>query len=220
MCSVHCTLHIEIPWGRLFLNCSIIYYIAYKTGYIQRNINKKLSTIKDIKLVGASAAVSTDDLKIRFENTLKTNDLIIIIGGLSSGSERNVMTILSDYFTQKSLEVTSNKKILNPEGGKDGYLIQSGSKYIAVLPDEPEQIDKMIGSELMKHINITPDQSAELPEPVITHTVTFAPEQDDTLEQLAKRRSKNIPLIVSISVAAAVVIGAAVWIFSQLAVGS
>ncbi len=202
------------------MNCSIIYYIAYKTGYIQRNINKKLSTIKDIKIVNASAAVSTDDLRIRFENTLKTNDLIIIIGGLSSNGERNVMTILSDYFTQKGFEVTSNKKIINPDGGKDGYLIQSGSKYIAVLPDEPDQIDKMVGSELMKHINITPDQSAELPEPVITHTVVFAPEQDDPLEQLAQRRSKNILLIVAISVAAAVVIGAACWIFSQLAISN
>ncbi|MEE3450641.1 MAG: hypothetical protein VZR27_08090 [Acutalibacteraceae bacterium] len=197
------------------MNCSIIYYIAYKTGYIQRNINKKLSTIKDIKITGAAAAVSNSDLCIRFENTLKTNDLVIIIGGLSSGGDRNVMTVLSDYFTQKSLEVTSNKKILNPDGGKDGYLIQSGSKYIAVFPDEPEQIDKMIGSELMKHIKITPDEAATLPEPVITHTVVFAPDPNDALEQLAKRRSKNILLIVVISLTAAVLLGAAGWILSQ-----
>ena len=89
------------------------------------------------------------------------------------------MTVLSDYVNDTEMEITFNKRVLNPVGGKDGYLIRSLNKYIAVLPDDYDQVDKMFGSELLKNIDISPDTAAELPEPVITHTVVFAPEQYD-----------------------------------------
>lgn len=195
---------------------SIIYYIAYKTGYIQRNLNKKLNMIKELELVSAKAAVSPDDLNDKFTKSLEESELVIVIGGLSADSERNVMTVLSEYFTQKEMDVTFNKKVVNPEGGHDGYLIKSGSKYIAVLPDEPEEIDSMVGSELMKNIDITPNNAADMPEPVRTHSIVFAPEPDYSLDRLNKRGAPNILLLICMSVGAVTVLAAIAWILTQL----
>lgn len=195
---------------------SIIYYIAYKTGYIQRNLNKKLNMIKELELVSAKAAVSPDDLNDKFAKSLEESELVIVIGGLSADCERNVMTVLSEYFTQKEMDVTFNKKVVNPEGGHDGYLIKSGSKYIAVLPDEPEEIDSMVGSELMKNIDITPNNAADMPEPVRTHSIVFAPEPDYSLDRLNKRGAPNILLVICLSVGAVTVLAAIAWILTQL----
>ena len=194
---------------------SIIYYIAYKTGYIQRNLNKKLNMIKELELISTKAAVSPDDLSDKFKQSLESSELVIVIGGLSAETYRNVMTVLSDYFNEKQMEVTSNKKVVNPDGGNDGYLIKSGNKYIIVLPDEPESIDKMVGSELMKNIDITPNNAAEMPEPVRTHSVVFAPEPDYTLDKLNGRKSPNILMIICLSVGAVTVLSAIAWILTQ-----
>lgn len=197
------------------MNCSIIYYIAYKTGYIQRNLNKKINTVKDLNITSTVAAVSAEDLSEKVKTSLETSDLLIVVGGLSASSERNVMTVLSDYFNANAMEVTFNKKVVNPDGGKDGYLIKSGSKYIAVLPDEPEEINKMVGSELMKNIDITPDTAVDMPEPVRTHSVVFAPEPDYSLDKLRKKRTPNILLTVSLTMGIIIVLAAAIWILSQ-----
>lgn len=194
---------------------SIIYYIAYKTGYIQRNLNKKLNMIKELELISTKAAVSPDDLSDKFKQSLESSELVIVIGGLSAETDRNVMTVLSDYFNDKQMEVTFNKKVVNPDGGNDGYLIKSGSKFITVLPDEPESIDKMVGSELMKNIDITPNNATEMPEPVRTHSVVFAPEPDYSLDKLNRRKSPNILLIICLSVGAVTVLSAIAWILTQ-----
>lgn len=196
------------------MDCSIIYYIAYKTGYIQRNLNKKFNTIPDIKVTSTVAAVSEEDLSEKFKQSLEKTDLIIVIGGLSAAENRNVMTILSDYFSNNEMEVTFNKKVVNPDGGKDGYLIRSGDKYIAVLPDEPEEINKMFGSELMKNINISPDTAAQMPEPVITHSIVFAPEPDYSLNKLKNRKRISILLTVFITLGIILALATAAWIIS------
>ena len=194
------------------MDCSIIYYIAYKTGYIQRNLKKKFNTIPDIKVTSALAAVSADDLAAKFRESLEKTDLIFVIGGLSASEDRNVMTILSEYFSAEEMDVTFNKKVLNPDGGKDGYLIKSGDKYIAILPDEPEEIDKMLGSELLGNIDISPDTSVELPETVITHSIVFAPEPDYSLDRLNKRRKTNILATICIIIGVIVIAATAAWI--------
>ena len=196
------------------MDCSIIYYIAYKTGYIQRNLNKKFNTIPDIKVTSTVAAVSEEDLSEKFGKSLEKTNLIMVIGGLSAAEKRNVMTILSDYFNNHDLEVTFNKKVVNPDGGKDGYLIRSGEKYIAVLPDEPEEINKMFGSELMKNINISPDTAANMPEPVITHSVVFAPEPDYSLDKLKSKKRPDILLTVFITLGIIIALATAVWVYS------
>ena len=113
------------------------------------------------------------------------------------------------------MEITFNKRVLNPDGGKDGYLIRSRNKYIAVLPDEPQQVEKMFESELIKNIEIDPDVQAQMPEPVITHTVVFAPEQYDPLELLGKKKKRNVFVIAAAIFGALTVAAAVVWIVLQ-----
>lgn len=198
------------------MDCSIIYYIAYKTGYIQRSIKKKFDKTRDICITSTTAAVSTDDLCGKFSASIESAELIFVIGGLSAPEKNNVMTVLSEYFTEKDMEVTFNKKVVNPAGGKDGYLIKSGDKYIVVLPDEPEHIDSMLGSELMQNINITPNNSVDMPEPVRTHSIVFAPEPDYSRLEKKSRKPMSVLLKLCISFGIAVVAAAVLWVLWQL----
>ena len=125
------------------MDCSIVYYIAYKTGLVQRSLTKKFRTMTDITVKTGYAAVSVPDLHNKFHRALSESELVIVVGGLSAGGDDNVMTALSDYFTRMQLDVTFSKRVLN-ESGEDGYLIKSGSKYVLVLPDDPQAAQTMV----------------------------------------------------------------------------
>ena len=71
----------------------------------------------------------------------------------------------------------------------------------------------MFGSELLKNIEISPDNAEILPEPVITHSVVFAPEPDYSLDRLNSGRSVNILLRIFIVLGIVVALAAAVWIY-------
>lgn len=198
------------------MDCAVIFYISYKTGYIQRILSKKFRESDEITIASSVAAVAPEDMRDKFSQSLENNNLIFVIGGLSAAADRNVMTVLSDYFTDNEMDVDFNKKIMNPCGGKDGYLIKSGEKYIAVLPDEPDHIETMIGSELMKNIEIIQTPTQPEPEPEKKHTIVFAPEPDDTLDKINKKRSPNLFLKICIAVGIVTVLCAAVWIIAEL----
>lgn len=200
------------------MDCSVIYYISYKTGYIQRSLTKKLRTLTKITVKSGYAAVSPQDLHIKFRKALDESELVIVIGGLSAFGENAVMEVLSDYFTKARLEVTSNKRILN-DSGSDGYLIKTGRKYVLVLPDDPQAVGRMFGTQLLKNIDTANDPGEEIFEPVRTHTVVFAPEPDSSMDRLKNSRRPDVLTIIGISIAAAVCLLAAVWVWYILGLG-
>ncbi len=196
------------------MDCSIVYYSAYKTGYIQRSLEKKFRTMTNITVRSGYAAVSPKDMQMKFCRALGESSLVIIVGGLSLFGENNVMTALSDYFSKARLSVESNKRVLN-ENGDDGYLIKTGGKYVLVLPDDPEAAERMFGVQLLKNID-TGSSPDEIAEPVRTHTIVFAPEpNDDAAERLRSRRLSTVA-VITIVLTAAVCIAAGIWILGNL----
>ena len=196
------------------MDCSIVYYSAYKTGYIQRSLEKKFRTMTNITVRSGYAAVSPKDMQMKFRRALGESSLVIIVGGLSLFGENNVMTALSDYFSKARLSVESNKRVLN-ENGDDGYLIKTGGKYVLVLPDDPEAAERMFGVQLLKNID-TGSSPDEIAEPVRTHTIVFAPEpNDDAAERLRSRRLSTVA-VITIVLTAAVCIAAGIWILGNL----
>lgn len=195
------------------MDCSLVYYISYKTGYIQRSLTKKFRTMSRIRVKSGYAAVSPEDLQMKFRRAMEESELVIVVGGLSAYGDGNVMAVLSDYFTKARLSVGSNKRVVN-ENGDDGYLIKTGGKYVLVLPDDPEAAQRMFGAELLKNIDTANSPGEEVSEPVRTHTVVFAPEQPDSgMDRLKSKRRASLLTIIGICVAAVVILSAAAWIF-------
>ncbi len=200
------------------MDCSIVYYISYKTGYIQRSLTKKFRTMSNITVKSGYAAVSPQDLCDKFRRAMKESQLVIVVGGLSAPGDSSVMDVLSGYFTRERLEVGSSKRVVNTDGD-DGYLISTGEKYVLVLPDDPESCERMFGAELLKNIRTANPPGEAAAEPVVNHTVVFAPEPDDsTAERLKTKHRASLPVILAISLAAAVCAAAGVWVW--LALGS
>lgn len=198
------------------MKCSIIYYISYKTGYIQRVFGKKFRNSKTVNIISSLAAVSVEDLRDKFSQALEQSDVVFIIGGMSAAYERNIITVLSDFFSENDMVPDFNKKIVNPDGGADGNLIKSGSKYVAVLPDEPAHIEKMVGNELMKNIDVSEQTTVNPPEAAKVPAVVFAPEPDNALDERRNKRKANIFLKVCITVGIITVLAAAAWIAYQV----
>ncbi len=169
----------------------------------------------DITVKSGYAAVASTDLKNKFRKSFEESDLVVIIGGLSSTGADNVITVLSEYFTQAGLDVDSNKKIIN-ESGDDGYLIKSGEKYVLVLPDNPESVERMFGTELLKNIDIS-GKTKEIAEPTLTHKIVFAPEENDSFNKLKNTNSPSIVTIIGISITTAVCLTTIIWIIWYLA---
>ena len=193
------------------MDCSIVYYVSYKTGYIQRGLAKKFRTMTDITLRSGYAAVSVPDLHQKFSRALAESQLVVVIGGLSAAGDDNVMTALSEHFTSAALVPDFSKRIVN-ESGSDGYLIKTGDKYVLVLPDDPEAVQRMFGTELLK--NISPSENADdIKEPVRTHTVVFAPEIENPIDRIPSGSRLSIAAIVGITITLLVCAAAAAWIY-------
>ena len=194
------------------MDCSVIYYIAYKTGYIQRSLAKKMRTMTSISVKSGYAAVSPQDLQVKFRRALRESELVIVIGGLEAGGDNDVMNVLSDCFARADLPVVWNKRVLN-EQGSDGYLINTGKRYVLVLPDDPDAVSRMFGAELLKNIETSSPTPNEIKEPVRTHTVVFAPEPDSGMDRLKNSGRPSLVTVIAISIAAAVCILAALWVW-------
>ncbi len=196
------------------MDCSIIYYIAYKTGYIQRSLTKKFRTMSKITVKSGYAAVSPQDLRMKFRRAFAESELVIVVGGLTAAGDSNVMTALSEYFTNTRLSVEWNKRVVNGSGS-DGYLIKTGNKYVLVLPDDPDAAERMFGAQLLKNIDTANSAGEEITEPVRNHTVVFAPEPDNgAMDRLKSSHSPSLPLMIGIVIALVVCACAALWIYS------
>ncbi len=210
------------------MNCEIIFYMSHKTGYVQRTLKKSLELCRrecgELQIVGSGAAVSPADFCEKLTVSLERVDVVFVIGGLSFDKEYDVMELLSDYFPDNDMDVTFNKRVENSEGGRDGYIIRSGEKYVAVLPDEPEQVRAMVGVELLSCIDFPRNEcreqynDADDEQGEIVHTVVFAPQPDDTLDKLKPKKRSDLLLKVSIAVGIAAVVCAASWLVYVFAV--
>ncbi len=202
------------------MDCDIFFYMSHKTGYIQRTLAMCLEVCRrecgDLQISKGTAAVSPKDFGDKLAESLSRTDVVFVMGGLSFDKEHDVMELLSDYFADNDMEVTFNKRVENPEGGRCGYIVRSGNKYVTVLPDEPEQVQAMVGKELLSSMNLPRDEANEHgdeDEPrEIVHTVVFAPQPDDTLDKLKPKKRSDILLKVSIAVGIATVLCAVSWL--------
>lgn len=133
------------------MDCQIVFYMSQKTGYCEKAIKKKLENT-ELNIAATSSAATVRSLGECLAAAVDAYDLIIIIGGLSQSDNSNIVQVLSRAFSHTSADLKI-KKILSPSDGDDGYILESGNQIILVLPDQPEQLEAMVGNSLLKYIS-------------------------------------------------------------------
>lgn len=133
------------------MNCQIIFYMAQKTGYCEKTLRRKFKN-SQFKIAEASGAATVKELGVCLASAVSDCNFIIILGGLSKTGNENITHVLSRAFSQTTASLQI-KKIINPIGGDDGYILESGEQIILVLPDSPEHIYAMVGNSLLKYLS-------------------------------------------------------------------
>lgn len=125
------------------MNTELIFYVSRRTGESEEALNQGLSAI-GIDAVSSSATIKPADLCYALSGALSRVDLVFIIGGLSKQDTNSTPSVLTkalgvDFGT--AVEQGGPVLLLkNAEGTAGGYILESGSQSIILLPDDPEQI--------------------------------------------------------------------------------
>ncbi len=128
----------------------LIFYIAKKTSYCEKALKKALVSIGG-EVHRIVDAISPTALGEEVSRSLKLCPLTVIIGGLRSGDDDNLATVLSRVFSNSSLTLENMRKITAP-GGEVGYIVRYKSQILLALPDSPAAIEEMCGEKLLRFI--------------------------------------------------------------------
>ena len=134
------------------MQCELLFYMARKTGESERTLEKKLKQT-ELKITKTLVATGPLDLAEQLSDALKRSNLMILIGGLSKGENINIVDILSKTLESRSKNKITCKRIENLKGSNDGFIVHSGMQMIVMLPDEPKDINVMMGYVLLKYIS-------------------------------------------------------------------
>lgn len=130
------------------MKCSIIYYSARKTSFCEKALKKCFPEL-GLNLSDAVFATKKETLGDALMKAFDGCDTVFTVGGLEFGDNRNVRDILSQ--AAAGSDPTLCRRLQN-DGGDDGYLIRAGKQLLVMLPDEPEQIERIMRGTLADYI--------------------------------------------------------------------
>lgn len=130
---------------------NLIFYIAKKTSYCEKALKKALAPIGG-EAHRITDAVTPTALGEEVSRSLRICPLTVIIGGLRSGDDDNLATVLSRVFSNSALTLENMRKI-SAKSGEVGYIIRYKSQILLALPDAPEVITEMCSEKLLSFIS-------------------------------------------------------------------
>lgn len=128
----------------------LIFYLSRKTGYCEKRLRRLL------RAAGAEAnrivsATSPSSLGEETVHSLRLVPLVLIVGGLGSPDDDNLATVLSRVFSNSSLTLDHMRRI-TAESGAVGYIVRCGSQMLLALPDDPDDIESILSTDLIAYI--------------------------------------------------------------------
>ena len=130
------------------MNCTIVYYSARKTSFCEKALKKAFSEL-GLNLSSAVFATNRESFGEALTQAFEKTDVVFAVGGLEFQDSRSARDIVSQAASGSSPELCRR---LKNDSGDDGYLIRAGSQLLVMLPDEPEQIEKMTRVTLAVYI--------------------------------------------------------------------
>ena len=129
------------------MKCDIVFYLAKKTALCEKTLNEIFKERKyEINTVTASTNPESLGMHLQCVN------LVIIIGGLKTKDVRGISNVFSKALANSSTEIIP-KRIKNPVGENDGYIMRSGRQTIICLPDNPEEMENMLDKVMLDYLD-------------------------------------------------------------------
>ena len=131
------------------MNCELIFYLASKTNLCEKALEKVLKNF-ELNFRTSLFATESNALGNKIIDAFENANIVFVIGGLNNSEKYGIENVLSKALANKSPD--DLKKIKNPSGGADGYLVRQGGQLLIVLPDEPSQIESFFTGPLKKYL--------------------------------------------------------------------
>lgn len=132
------------------MDCRIVFYSARKTAFCEKALKKSFSELK-LALADTCFATDAKSLGALLIDSFNKCNLVFVIGGLGFSDSRSVQRIIS--CATSDVEIDECKKLKN-EKGEDGYILRADNQLLVMLPDEPEQIEKIMQGPISMYIKI------------------------------------------------------------------
>ncbi len=133
------------------MKCDLIFYLAKKTAICQKKLNKIFEG-RNYELNTITAATSPESLGMQLSDDLECVNLVFIVGGLRDNDIRGISNVFSKALANSSTDIIP-RKIKNPLGKFEGYILRSGRQTIVCVPDNPEEIEGMINEILLNYLD-------------------------------------------------------------------
>lgn len=133
------------------MKCNLVFYLARKTSYCEKALKKSLIKA-DIEINNVCASTTPVMLGEKLTEALSVCNLVFIVGGLGFSGENRLSDVLSRALSGTSVTINDVRKLTNPIGKNEGYMIRSGNQLIVALPDNPEELTAMLSSQIKTYI--------------------------------------------------------------------
>lgn len=168
------------------MDYELIYYTAGRTAEVERVLDKNLSPMGLLHSSGA-AATTVSELSEALSKSLKKSRLIFVIGGLNNAYD-STDKILSKILVSNDANVFS-KRI---DGEKNsGYIIRAMGQTIIILPDEPDEVIKILNAGIISDLADT--YSLKNPEEDDTDIDSVMQNLDESLSGVQRTRLISAP---------------------------
>lgn len=127
----------------------IIFYLSKRTSYCEKKLKKELEKI-DLKVNRIMSCTSPTELGKLTCDSLNLNNMVILIGGLSSDGDNNMSVILSRVMSSSNLTLKNARKINS--SSQTGFIISYKKQIILALPDDQNAIEEMMNDRFLEYI--------------------------------------------------------------------
>lgn len=132
------------------MDCRIVFYSARKTSFCEKSLQKNFSEL-GLVLADTSFATNSQSLGNLLIDAFNKCDVVFVIGGLGFSDHRSISGIISHAVADANVDEC--KKLKN-EIGDDGYVLKAQRQLLILLPDEPQQIEKIMQGPIRGYIKI------------------------------------------------------------------
>lgn len=132
------------------MNCRIIFYSARKTSFCEKSLIKSFSEL-NLNLAAVTFSTNKQSLGKQLDEAFTECNIVFVIGGLGFDDKRALPKIIASAVSET--EIDDYKKLKN-ELGEDGYLLRADNQILVLIPDEPEQIEKIMQGPVSKYIKV------------------------------------------------------------------
>lgn len=132
------------------MDCRIIFYSARKTSFCEKSLRKSFSEL-NLNLAAVTFSTNKQSLGKQLDEAFTECNIVFVIGGLGFDDKRALPKIIASAISET--EIDDYKKLKN-ELGEDGYLLRADNQILVLIPDEPEQIEKIMQGPVSKYIKV------------------------------------------------------------------